>query len=470
MKKRSELIFSLILVPIDYCMMILGFVIAYLYRAGSDKPLAYNIGGMEYLRYLLILLPIWVLIFAMLGLYSLGANRRRVDELVKVFVASAVGVMTLIVLDFFNSQPLFPSKSIVIYGFIATFLLVATARLMVGLLQRILFHFNVGVHQVLILAPHKVVTSLAKHLGSGYKVINDSLVDGFKPRSATPEQVEGILKRQHIDEVIHMHQNSESDTHWLGFCQQHQINYRFIPSLIGLYSTNVDTDLYGGVPVLELRTTPLEGWGRIVKRIVDFITSLFGLVVLSPLFLAVGIIIKLTDPGSVFYAHERLSRTGKMIKVYKFRSMKAVYSTGGKYAAKTAEEVLASFGDPKLLDEFKKHQKVKNDPRVSRVGRFLRKTSLDELPQLYNVLKGDLSLVGPRPIIESELARYGELGGKFLAIKPGLTGLWQVSGRNDIGYSERVELDIYYVENWSLWLDTVILWRTLGVIVGGRGY
>lgn len=469
MKKRSELIFSLVLVPIDYFMMILGFVAAYFYRLGSDKPLAYNIGGMVYLRYLVILLPLWVLIFAMLGLYSLGSTRRRIDEVVKVFIASACGVMALIVLDFFNPQPLFPSKSILIYGFIATFVLITTARLIVSAIQRILFHYGVGVHQTLILAPAKLVTSLGRDLGPGYHVLNGSLTD-FNARTAHPDDVLRVHGRHHIDEIIHMHANSTEDARWLGFCQQNNIAYRFIPSIMGLYGTNVQTSLHGGVPVLELRTTPLEGWGRIVKRIVDFITSLLSLLILSPLFAVLAIVIKLTDPGPVFYAHQRLSRTGKKINVYKFRSMKAKYSTGGKYATKTTEEALAQFNDPDLLEEFKKNQKVKNDPRVSWVGAFLRKTSLDELPQLVNILKGDLSLVGPRPIVESELDRYGELGGKFLAIKPGLTGLWQVSGRNDIGYKERVELDIYYVENWSLWLDITILWRTLGVVVRGRGY
>jgi exopolysaccharide biosynthesis polyprenyl glycosylphosphotransferase len=469
MKKRSELIFSLILVPIDYFMMILGFVAAYFYRLGSDKPLAYDIGGTAYLRYLIILLPLWVLIFAMLGLYSLGSTRRRIDEIVKVFIASACGVMALIVLDFFNPQPLFPSKSIVIYGFIATFVLVALARLILSVVQRVLFHYGVGVHQTLILAPNKLVTSLERDLGPGYHVLNGLLKD-FKPRSATPEDIERIHAQRHIDEIIHMHANSVDDARWLGFCQQNNIAYRYIPSIMGLYGTNVQTSLHGGVPVLELRATPLEGWGRIVKRIVDFITSLFGIIFLSPLFVVIAAAIKLTDPGSVFYAHERLSKSGKKIRVLKFRSMKMEYSTGGKYASKTAEEALAKFGDPGLLEEFKKFQKVKNDPRISKVGAFLRKTSLDELPQLFNIFKGDLSLVGPRPIVESELERYGALGGKFLAIKPGLTGLWQVSGRNDIGYDERVELDIYYVENWSLWMDLTILLRTLGVVVRGRGY
>lgn len=159
------------------------------------------------------------------------------------------------------------------------------------------------------------------------------------------------------------------------------------------------------------------------------------------------------------------------MKVYKFRTMHRKYSTGINHTYKTPEEALASFGDPQLLVEFKQNQKLKNDPRVSGFGKFLRRTSLDELPQLYNVLRGQLSLVGPRPVVPEELARYGENAGRLLAIKPGMTGLWQVSGRNDISYSERVNLEIYYVENWSLMLDIIILLRTIKVVLRGKnGY
>ena len=469
MKKRSELIFSLILVPIDYTMMIVGFVAAYLYRAGSAKPLAYNVGGYAYLRYLVILLPIWVFIFAILGLYSLESTRRRIDELVKVFIASACGVMALVVMDFFDTQPIFPSKSIIIYGFAFTVVLVSLARLLVGIVQRILFHYSIGVHQVVILAPQKMTAQLSRGLGRGFRVLNSEL-EGKDMRSISVEELAKLHNMHHIDEIIHLHSGGQRDIDLISFCQQHQIAYRFVPNVVGLYSTNVQTALYGGVPVLEIRTTPLEGWGRILKRIVDVIIAAFGLIVLSPLFAVIAVLIKITDPGPVFYLDERLSRTGKKIKIYKFRSMKVEYCDGGKFSSKTREEIIASFGDPKLVEEFAKYQKLKNDPRISKIGRFTRKTSIDELAQLINVLKGDLSLVGPRPIVENELERYGDMGGKFLTVKPGLTGLWQVSGRNDISYKERVELDIYYVENWSLWMDLTILWRTVGVVVRGRGY
>jgi undecaprenyl-phosphate galactose phosphotransferase len=195
-----------------------------------------------------------------------------------------------------------------------------------------------------------------------------------------------------------------------------------------------------------------------------------GLLLLSPVFVLLALIIKLTDGGRVFYRHERIGRHGKKIQVWKFRSMYMQYSTGSGFSGKSDEEVLKQLGDAKLAAEFKKEQKLKNDPRVTPVGRFLRKTSLDELPQLINVLRGELSIIGPRPVTAKELGRYGDNAPTFLLIKPGITGLWQVSGRNDIGYSDRVKLDVYYVENWRATLDLRILWRTVGVILFRKGY
>jgi undecaprenyl-phosphate galactose phosphotransferase len=144
--------------------------------------------------------------------------------------------------------------------------------------------------------------------------------------------------------------------------------------------------------------------------------------------------------------------------------MKQYYSVDPQFKGKTPPEIFRQLGRPELAEEFERDQKVQRDPRVSKIGGFLRRTSLDELPQLINAWVGDLSLVGPRPIVPKELERYGEQGASFLALKPGITGLWQISGRSDIGYDERVKLDIYYVENWSLWLDFKIILSTIRVI------
>jgi exopolysaccharide production protein ExoY len=221
--------------------------------------------------------------------------------------------------------------------------------------------------------------------------------------------------------------------------------------------------------VLEIRLTSLEGWGRILKRAFDVVGATFGLILLSPVFLAVAISIKIADPGPIFYRHRRLSRAGSEVRVFKFRSMKQEFSSDPKYKGKTPVEVFELLGKPELAKEFVVSQKVKHDPRVSKIGDFLRRSSLDELPQLLNAFMGDMSLVGPRPIVPVELERYGNQGASFLALKPGITGLWQISGRSDVSYEDRVKLDIYYVENWSLMLDIKILLKTIVAITRKSG-
>lgn len=281
------------------------------------------------------------------------------------------------------------------------------------------------------------------------------------------------FKAKGLDAVIQVfgEKSNIDQTQVINWCNQNHISYRYVPALADTYRSNIQTGLFLAQPVITLKQTPLDGWGRIIKRFVDIFTSLFALIILSPFFVIIALVIKLMDPGPVFFSHTRLSRTGKKMKIYKFRSMRWRYCDGGPNGDKTALELIEEFGKPALVAEFKRDQKLKDDPRVSPIGRFLRRTSLDELPQFFNVIKGDLSLVGPRPIVEGELGRYGEQSGTFLAIRPGLTGLWQVSGRNDISYNERVKLDIYYIENWSLFLDLSIALKTVVVLLrGGSGY
>jgi lipopolysaccharide/colanic/teichoic acid biosynthesis glycosyltransferase len=223
------------------------------------------------------------------------------------------------------------------------------------------------------------------------------------------------------------------------------------------------------MPMVAMKGTSLDHRSRMVKRGFDLISASLGLVILSPLFLLFAITIKITDPGPVFYSHKRLSRTGRVINILKFRSMKEQYCVGGGFSGKTELDIFGEMDRPDLAEEFTRDQKVKNDPRVSPIGGFLRRTSLDELPQLINILRGEISLVGPRPIVTAELEKYGSERSSLVSLKPGLTGLWQVSGRSDVSYEERVKLDIFYIENWSLWLDIKIILRTMVTVLSGRG-
>jgi len=233
-----------------------------------------------------------------------------------------------------------------------------------------------------------------------------------------------------------------------------------IPDLFGFSSLWVSAIDLGGVLGLELSQRLLLPGPRSLKRIIDLASAVLGGLLISPLLLLIALLIKLDSRGPVFYGHTRIGQEGRRFKAWKFRSM-----------IPDADRVLQEYlkRHPELRAEWKEAQKLKNDPRVTRVGYWLRKLSLDELPQLWNVIKGEMSLVGPRPIVQEELAKYGEKGVLYLKVKPGMTGLWQVSGRSETSYEERVELDAYYVRNWSIWLDLYILARTIWVVLFSCG-
>ena len=195
----------------------------------------------------------------------------------------------------------------------------------------------------------------------------------------------------------------------------------------------------------------------VVKRFLDIFLSLIGLIILSPIFLIIAIIIKLDSKGPVFFVHSRIGEKGKPIGIYKFRTM-----------VTNAEELIKEF-TPEQKEEFEKNFKLENDPRVTKIGNFLRKTSLDELPQILNILKGELSIIGPRPIVQAELEKYGDDKEKFLSVKPGLTGYWAANGRSDTSYEERIQMELYYVDNMSFGLDIKIFFKTILAVIKKEG-
>lgn len=212
---------------------------------------------------------------------------------------------------------------------------------------------------------------------------------------------------------------------------------------------------------LSRATKFMTSFSKFIKISLDYILSLLGIIILSPLLIFLGICIYVNDPGPVIFKHMRVGKEGIEFPCYKFRTMVV-----------NSEEVLAKIldSDPEALEEWETNFKLKHDPRVTKLGQFMRKTSLDELPQLLNVLKGEMSLVGPRPVIKEEIANY-YVGYEqdYYSVRPGITGLWQVSGRNELSYEERVNLDSWYVQNWSLGLDAKILIKTIAVVIGRRG-
>jgi len=233
-----------------------------------------------------------------------------------------------------------------------------------------------------------------------------------------------------------------------------------VPNLNGITNSAVAPRDFAGTLAIEIKHNLLDPWSQRLKRALDLVGTVIGGVLISPLVFAIAVLIKLDSPGPVFYGHRRLGAAGEHFLCWKFRTMHV-----------DAERLLDKHlqDNPFLRAEWEQNQKLRDDPRVTRVGHLLRQTSLDELPQLWNVLRGEMSLTGPRPIVDAEVPKYGEVYKLYKRIKPGMSGFWQVSGRSDTSYVERVEMDSYYVRNWSVWLDLIILARTVKSVALGRG-
>ena len=237
-------------------------------------------------------------------------------------------------------------------------------------------------------------------------------------------------------------------------------NVLIVPNLNGVTNSAVAPRDFAGTLAIEIKQNLLDPWSQRLKRALDLVGTTIGGVLVSPLLFAIAVLIKLDSPGPAFYGHRRLGAAGEHFLCWKFRTMHV-----------DAERLLDQYlqGSPVLRAEWEQNQKLRDDPRVTRVGRLLRQTSLDELPQLWNVLRGEMSLTGPRPIVDAEVPKYGKVYALYQRIRPGMSGIWQVSGRSDTSYAERVEMDSYYVRNWSVWLDLVILARTVRCVALGRG-
>jgi Undecaprenyl-phosphate galactose phosphotransferase WbaP len=304
----------------------------------------------------------------------------------------------------------------------------------------------------------------------GFEVAGYVDVDESSPRLKQKNQtllnlhqLEVLADQPGIQWVIALeHSQAEQREHWLRtLTQWGATDISVIPAMRGvpLYGTDMSHFFSHEVALLRVRNN-LRRWpARLTKRLFDTLVAALLLVVLSPLMLLIAIVLK-REGGSVLFAHQRIGKNGRKFDCYKFRSM-----------VPNAEQQLQSLlqHNAHLKAEWDKEHKLKDDPRISRMGEFLRRTSLDELPQLFNVLKSEMSLVGPRPIVEAELQKYGLDKSYYLMVRPGMTGLWQVSGRNDVDYETRVYLDAWYVKNWSLWYDLAILFKTIKVVFGRNG-
>ncbi|WP_367400842.1 undecaprenyl-phosphate galactose phosphotransferase WbaP [Mitsuokella multacida] len=244
--------------------------------------------------------------------------------------------------------------------------------------------------------------------------------------------------------------------------QPHVRNISFVPDLIGTPMAGIETQTLFSeeILMLTLKNNLASKRNRFIKRSFDIIFTTFGSILISPILLALFLIVAINNKGHVIFAHQRVGKNGRLFPCYKFQTM-----------IPNAQEALKKYlaENPEARKEWEENFKLEHDPRVTKLGAFLRKTSLDELPQLWNVIRGDMSLVGPRPIVTAEIERYGDYFREYSMVLPGITGMWQASGRSDTTYEERVAMDTWYVHNWSVWIDLMYLFKTVKAVVFGKG-
>jgi len=459
--KRSELMFSFLLVPVDYAMIVFAGLCVYFFRYNTFlaqlRPPVFDISIFQYFKILVLVAFFWIPIFALAGMYSVKRSRKITQELSATFLATSAGLILIVLVIFFRHE-LFGSRFLVLAGYITAFFFVFFGRVGIRKIQRSFYKKNIGVSRAVVFGQSKstesFISGLKKDKSSGYVVVRH-----FKRIDDSSLSIlETISKKMSADVVIladYNHGRREA-LRLYEFCQENHLDFSYAADVLEAKSQNVEVGEMCGVPVVHIKRTSLDGWGRISKRFFDIVFSSLALFLLSPVFAFCAIIIKMDSEGEIFVKLTRIGDGGKKFKLYKFRSM-----IKNAHSLKSELLFLNERADGPLF-------KMKNDPRVTKFGRFMRKWSIDEFPNFINVLLGDISLVGPRPHEEEEVNKYSGYQRRLLNIKPGVTGLAQISGRSDLTFGEEAMLDLFYIENWSLWLDFTILLRTPWVVVFGK--
>lgn len=467
----KKIFLSLTLMASDLVAIMVSFVLAYYIRSWllvDVIPLFPEmIHGIDVYLKAWALGSLWVLIFAYEGLYpSIGMGFW--DEIKSLLKGNMLCFVILILLTFVTKTTVDFSRPVII---MALFLSIGLLPLMRRLSRWALKSFGLWKKDVLIIgspeAVGQVLCNLKKHPDWGLHPVGvvssdgrDGTLDKALPVYRDIRQVDDAWIKPEEIIVAAPHVSRAELLEIVDDAMKVSPVVKMLPDLYGVASVGVKTYDLDGMLLLEMEDRLALKRNSVTKRAFDILCALAGLLVLSPLFLLIVLMIKLDSRGPAFFGHKRLGKGGRYFTCYKFRTMRP-----------DAEQVLKDLlrRDPEARAQWQKDFKLKNDPRITRIGTFLRKTSLDEIPQLWNVLKGDMSLVGPRPIVTDEVERYGDKARYLFKVPPGITGLWQVSGRNDIDYEERVLLDEYYAKNWSLWLDIEVIIRTFGAVLKKQG-
>lgn len=467
--KKSELFFSAIQVPVDFLMLVLAAISAYSIRNVPEilalKPKLYTFSFHNYIQIIFMVAPIFIIIYAIEGLYDIRSTRNFWKEALKIFLATSIGLVIIIVTIFLKRE-WFSSRFVILSAWMLGTFYIVMARYLIQLIQKWLLRTRgIGVHKVLLIGRNGKIDTISKIISQspnmGYRVIDQI-------ETASLHVIKEIQKEKGIDEIIlcdPMITDAEQEK-LIDYSAINNIEFKYIPTT--LQTSKFTLGVLNGEPIIEVRNTPLEGWGKILKRIFDIIASLLGIIVTSPIMLLTALAVHLDSEGPIIYKNERIGDNGKKFFVYKFRYFKNEFCISKNN--QNLKEALAY--EEKLIKKQSVRRgplyKIKDDPRKTRVGRFIEKYSIDELPQFFNVLFGSMSLVGPRPHQKREVEKYMEYHRRLLTIKPGVTGMAQISGRSDLDFEDEYRLDLYYIENWSLWLDIQICLKTIGVLFRKR--
>ncbi len=472
MKNNAAIVYALFLIMGDFIALVAAFVVAYILRVKLDpRPIIQDIPADTYLYAFLTVLPLWILVHASIGLYTGEVYERRFKELGRLLIGSFLGTLVLIGYDFVAEDEIFPARLVVVYGLLLGFSFLVIFRSIARIGRQALFRYGFAVSNVLVIGnspvTNEVISAISNTKSTGLRVIGavGRKIEGFRVFTSFQEATQSIALPIHTIIQTELYSAQEKNNDILRYAHENHVSYRFVPGNSEIFVGNIAVELFAGLPMIAVHQTALIGWGRIAKRIFDvFVTSVI-IVLLSPLMLAIIVLMKIFEPkGQVFFRQVRLTRFNHEFSVYKFRTHKTGLS-GLSY-----KQAFQKLGQPELYDIYKanSYSLPFKDPRESTIGRFLRVSSLDELPQLFNVIQGDLSLVGPRALIPDELNTYLKKHA-ILSVKSGITGLAQVSGRKNISFDERRKLDMFYVQNWSFWMDIIILLKTLKAVLSGVG-
>lgn len=468
--KRSQIIFRIILMPIDILMILLAFALAYYIRSQSEFIYIWPLT--EYLKFILIFLPIWIAIFTLEGLYNIRNPKKGVNEFYSVVISVSTGIAAMVIW-LFLSQTTFFSRLVIAYGWLLCIIFVLFGRWIVRFIQIILYKNKIGTLRLLVVGNNKICYDLIKAINKdkslGYELVGilATTKDEYQKCKeninilGSAGNILKIYQKTPFDVLVLTDPNLSSIkiNKLIEFAEDKKLSFKEIPNLFQVKISNAIYSTIGKIPIINFRPTPLEGWGTVIKRIFDIIVSLLLIILFSPVMLLIAIAIKLESPGPIIYKSERINRDGKKFYVHKFRYMKLEYCTGAQYGGEKAQKY-----EQKLIERKNVRlgpvYKISNDPRKTKVGNFIEKYKLDELPQFFDIFVGKISMVGPRPHQPREVAKYQKGHLRVFHVKPGLTGLPQTSGSSDLSFNDEVKLDLYYIENWSLWLDLKIILKT----------